>query len=199
MVTPLVLLVAAATAGGPEHPATLEGVWAALAEASALRASFQQTQHRRLFSRPLESAGTVTLQRPDRLRWEVDTPSPSVFVMRGSDVAVTYPALGVTESLSLRDRPELLSLARALTVWMQADLEQVRASYEVSLEGRTATLVPRDPALARWVSRVELTVAPEGRHVQRLALHEPDGDRVEIGFSRVELDPTLAPAAFTLP
>ena len=48
-----------------------------------LQASFVQTRHSSMLTKDLVSEGRLVLQSPDRIRWEVLKPYPSVFVSTG--------------------------------------------------------------------------------------------------------------------
>jgi outer membrane lipoprotein-sorting protein len=48
-----------------------------------LQASFVQTRHSSMLTKDLRSEGRLVLQSPDRIRWEVLRPYPSVFVSTG--------------------------------------------------------------------------------------------------------------------
>ena len=48
-----------------------------------LQADFVQTRHSQMLTKDLVSEGTVALQSPDKLRWEVQKPYRSVFVTEG--------------------------------------------------------------------------------------------------------------------
>jgi outer membrane lipoprotein-sorting protein len=48
-----------------------------------LQASFIQTRHSSMLTKDLRSEGRLVLASPDRIRWEVERPYPSVFVSIG--------------------------------------------------------------------------------------------------------------------
>jgi outer membrane lipoprotein-sorting protein len=48
-----------------------------------LQASFVQTRHSSMLTKDLKSEGRLVLASPDRIRWEVERPYPSVFVSTG--------------------------------------------------------------------------------------------------------------------
>ena len=48
-----------------------------------LQASFTQTRHSSMLTKDLMSEGRMVLASPDRIRWEVQKPYPSVFVSSG--------------------------------------------------------------------------------------------------------------------
>ena len=59
-----------------------------------LQASFTQTRHSPMLTKDLKSEGRVVLASPDRIRWEVLKPYPSVFVSSGE--GDSFAPLGMT-------------------------------------------------------------------------------------------------------
>jgi outer membrane lipoprotein-sorting protein len=55
-------------------PPEAVSAWAELDRVSRLRARFEQVQHRSVLSRPLVSTGTLSFERPNRVRWGSRSP-----------------------------------------------------------------------------------------------------------------------------
>ena len=146
--------------------------------------------------------GTVTgfeglpFQRPGKLRWEVQAPAASTFVIDGAEITAAFPKLGVVEQISLQSTPELIGVVEGLTVWLRADAASVRTDYDAHWQEGELVLAPKRDDLARWVRRFELTLSEDGRHVARVELFEPDGDRVVMEFTDVRLDGPVESSEF---
>lgn len=182
----------------PEAVAT----WAELDRVQRLRAHFEQVQYRSVLSRPLASTGTLSFERPNQVRWEVERPARSLFVMNGTNVGTALPDLGHRESIDLAASPEAARFVQGLMVWLGGDLAAVQRDYTaVWKSGPPAVLVltPRDPALVRLLASITLTLGGSPPQIERVVLVEPGGDRVEITFSAIERDPVLPDGTFVLP
>ncbi len=179
----------------PEALAT----WARMAEVNRLQADFVQVRYSRLLSKPFSSSGTLRFERPGRLAWTVEEPSPSTFVMDGTRVGMWYPDLGVREEIDLSGSPETARLVQGMMIWLGGDLDQVTEQYEFSWTAPTATLTPKETSMKVIVDRLELTIGGEPPLVTAVVIHEPDGDRVEITLQNVQIDPALPANAFDLP
>jgi len=154
-----------------------------------------------LLSKPLESKGVLAFARPDRLRWEVTSPAPSLFVVDGTKVGMAYPQLGVSDEIDLAAQPDMARLTRALTVWLGADLDTVLADYTLAWQDgppAMATLTPRDPTLGKLMANLELTITGDPPRVEQVRIVEPDGDSVEIRLQEVHILPSLPPETFRL-
>lgn len=181
-----------------EEP-VLSEVFARLSSPDTVQAEVTQTQHRQILGRPLVSTGSLAFARPDKLRWQVDSPARSVFVVQGDRVTTALPDLGRSETLRVGDQPQITALIESLTVWLHADAEQVAAHYDASWQDDHVQLIARDPELSRWIERFELYLQEDGRAVQRVVMHEPDGDRSELVFQSVRLDEPVPDEVFELP
>lgn len=185
-----------------ELPEEARSVWAELDAVDTVKARFEQVQHRRILSKPLVSTGTLAFARPAQVRWEMETPVRSVFVMSGSRVSTSMPDFGHSETMDLAASPEATRLVRGLMVWLGGDLAEVERDYEVAWTSgppHLAVLTPRDPALEQILKQIELTIGGAPPAVQRVVLHEPSGDRVEITFRDIALGGQLPPETFSTP
>lgn len=194
----LSLALVGLAAGAAVSP-DLEAAFAAMAQVKSLQASFTQVQTRQVLSRPLESSGTLAFTRPDRLRWEVTSPAPSLFVLEGTLVGNWWPQLGVREEVDLGERPEVRRTVEAMMVWLQADLAAVQRDFTVTWTAPVARLVPRAEPLNALIHHLDLTVSGAPPRVETVVIAEPDGDRVEIRLTDVVLDPVLPDGTFRLP
>ncbi|MEQ1504194.1 MAG: outer membrane lipoprotein carrier protein LolA [Myxococcota bacterium] len=198
-----VLAAAPVVAASPAPlPAEAVSVWSELDRVQRLRARFEQVQHRSILAAPLVSTGTLEFARPARVRWEVDAPVRSVFVLDGTTIGTALPDLGHRESIDLGSNPDAARLIQGLMVWLGGDLEAVRRDYTVvwrSGPPRVVTLTPIDPTLTKLLASIELTIDGAPAEIRRVVLTEPSGDRVEIALSAIERDPVLPAGAFALP
>jgi outer membrane lipoprotein-sorting protein len=80
-------------AGAAEDPATalLDRVQKRYDGIRDVRARFQQTSRVAALGREDESRGAVVIARPGRMRWEYETPEPSVLVIDGEAVRLYSP------------------------------------------------------------------------------------------------------------
>ncbi len=192
----------AATTTAADLPAQAHQTWQAMMAVQRLTARFEQVRHSSLLATPLISTGQLAFQRPDRLRWTVRTPAPSDFVMQGSKVGMLWPDLGLREELDLAATPEAAQIVHAMMTWLGGDLDQLLADYAVEWVGGTPAVVrltPRGGGLSAVLEQVELEVAGSPPVVRRIRMTEPGGDRVEIRFEDLQLDPALPPETFQLP
>ncbi len=201
-------LIAASSFAADDLPPEAVAVWDAMSAVRGLEARFEQSRSTALLAQPLVSTGTLRFVRPDKLAWVVQTPGRSTMVVSGSQVAMSYPELGVYEQLDLAGDPDAERLVRSMMVWLAGDLEQVTQDYGVAWAAapaggpdgalHLATLTPKDSTMAALVGSLDLTIGGEPLRVLAVTMHEPDGDRVDITMHDVRLDPDFPDDAFSI-
>jgi hypothetical protein len=123
------------------------------------------------------------------------------FVSNGTTTwEITQMSVGDAEER--KSRPAADDLLARTFACLRLDLAQLRRDYAIELAagagGRELRLRPSDPALARSIARIVLTLDAAGRPV-RLVLDEPSDNRHRLVISSFTDDPQLAPAWFATP
>ena len=123
-----------------------------------LQLSFVQTRHSPMLAKDLRSEGRMVLAAPDRIRWEVLKPYPSVFVFSG-ELAIAgrrfrmptekdFTATALEgEDLSVRLVPvrrDLKSLFREIIVHADKQSLQIRSALLISPDGDWTLLEFKD-------------------------------------------------------
>lgn len=172
----------------------VEGVRQRLADAPVARGEFEQRKTVQGFKHALVSRGDYLVARDRGVVWRTREPFASTLVVTRERL-VTHQADGrVVSRLEARDEPALRMVNEMLFALMAADLaslvQRFRVDGSLQAEGWRLLLEPRDAALARWVTRIEL----EGdRHVRELRLREAQGDESVIRFSAQSVANALTP------
>lgn len=110
----------------------------------------------------------------------------------------------VGEAEQLKKRPAADDLLARTFACLRLDLPQLRRDYAVELVAATTAgerelrLVPSDPAVARDIARIVLTLDAAGRPV-RLLVEEPSDNVHRLKLSAFADDPQLGPAWFATP
>lgn len=158
-----------------------------LAAEPVLRGAFEQRKTIRGFRQPLVSSGEFVVARQRGVLWRTTHPFPSTLVVTPDRVVARQADGSVARRLSAGEEPAVRAISETLFGVMAADLGTLSRRFEVAdgeLKGRDGwriVLQPRDPALARWVQRVEL----EGdRLLHVVRLQESGGDATIIRMTR---------------
>ena len=171
----LALLAGAESAGAADFD--LAGLMSLLKNQKPGKAIFHETKHIAILERPVESTGELLFTPPDRLekrstglnaeRMVVDRETLSV--ERGSRKQV----------LALRDHPQVAVFIESIRGTLAGDRASLEKTYNLKVEGDAQrwrlVLTPRDPQLARIVSRIAIS-GMQGQ-VRRMEIDQADGDR----------------------
>jgi len=163
-------------------PQLLQDVRERLTTEPVVRGSFEQRKTVKGFRHPLVSTGDFVVSRQRGVLWRTLAPFASTLVVTSDRVLARQADGSVTRRLSANDEPAVRALSETLLAVMAADLSVLAQRFRIEgdLVGRDAwrlQLTARDPAMARWVQRVEL----EGdRYLRTVRLSEGSGDVTQI-------------------
>ena len=176
------LPLAVAHAGEADDAKLAERI-ARLRAQGALEREFVETKQLALLAAPLESRGVMAFTPPDRLRWEIREPEPSLLEVAGDVVRLSKPG-AKTRRLDLASEPGARGLVDAVRLLLAGELAALRRDYELELSENGAhwrlSLTPRAAPLRRIVARLELTGAQDAP--RELLLEFSNGDRSRVVF-----------------
>jgi len=187
----LILYSGPATAAPQVEDQALNSFLARITEAASQVNSFscKFTQKRRIsiFKREITFSGILAVQRPDRLRWQVLSPLPSVMLLDGSRgrqcQGEQEPRLFDTAS-----DPVMGIVARQLWSWLSGDYPRLRDSYKIGLAGpETIRLEPIDPGMTAIVSAITVRFSPQSLQPEMVLISESSGDQTTLNFSGYRL------------
>jgi hypothetical protein len=158
---------------------------AELAATAQIRGKFIQRRYLSGLPRPLVSSGEFTLAREQGILWHTLEPFASEFLLTPHGMTLRD---GTTEThLPNTERPALKTALEMFLAIFALDVERLAGSFELyglnDGDRWQVGLRPRDGGLAQVFERAVIT---GDRHVQRIELESPGGDRTEIEFSDVE-------------
>lgn len=174
-----------------EDSARLAGL---LADTSAYRADFEQVVMNRFGETLQTSTGRMHLQRPGRLRWEVNDPYPQLVLADGNSLWVYDPDL---EQASVR--PLAAAIEGSPAVFLTGMTDDVASHFEVRRAepavpgGLCFVLAPKDQTSV--LQDATLTFSAEGVLVG-LDIVDHLGQTTRIGFKAAELNPVLESTLF---
>ena len=166
-------------------------VTSAIASLAGFRAEFRQTVTDANGEQTQSAAGTVSMARPGRFRWDYREP-PQVIVSDGTTVWLYDADLAL---VTVRPAAETLSGTPALLLAGDADIAR---EFEMrdggSADGLEWTLLrPRDAE----ADFSELAVGIADGELRRMALTDRLGQTTRLEFSRIERNPRFEASTFT--
>ena len=176
--------------------------WAAFRDAAralkSVKASFRQEKHMKILARPLVSEGRFLFQRPDSIRWEYEKPIASALLAHGGDVR-RWVRKGADWIPDVSAQVESMRVVLAeIGLWVTGRFEESRF-FEARRDPErpnVVMLVPKQPELARFLSRVVVTLGATPGVLASIELREGPDTSTRILFHDVEVDAVLPARRF---
>lgn len=173
-----------------------EGVRARLAPVTVLRGEFSQEKRVKGFRNPLRSSGAFLLSRDKGVVWSTRAPFASTLVLTSAQLSVRQ-ADGSRQALA-GGTGRAAALANSLMLALVAgDVATLSNRFKLTETLRpdgtwTLQLVPREAAMRKAITRIELSGATQ---VTAVRIEEAGGDRTDLVFTGLRNEPaTLSPA-----
>lgn len=190
-----------APAPAPVAPAVIDPVVAKVQKfyegVNTLKASFVQTSTLSTLSKKEVQQGVLYLSKPGKMRWEFQQPSERLFVSDGKTLFIYSKA---DNQVIVQEMKEQAAVAVNFLLGMgdlNKDFTVVAApEAEYSRPGRTAlSLVPKQQGSS--VSRLVLSVDNQSGMLQEAWTLDPMGNKTQLTFSNVQVNPTVDAGLFT--
>lgn len=182
--------------------ATLTEVRAARASLKTLKGPFTQERTIGLLATKVKSTGTLTMVRPDRLRWELAPPDEVVYWVGPDGFAYK----------NARSQGRIPTAAGKLAAAMEdvrlvlgGDLDLLRKRYDLALVSKTpdevsfaATPKPGAGAAAQ-MQKILFSLGKDRATPTRATLVETERDKTDIVFGAMQRDVAIDPAFVRAP
>jgi outer membrane lipoprotein-sorting protein len=166
-------------------------------------ADFVQTRTLKSLSEPLVASGHLSFNAPNRFRWEIIHPSPTIAVRAASELLVIYPRLKRAERYPLTGTAagpwrDTLALLEAGFPRTQADLEsRFRIqSQTVTNEVCELALQPKSSSARRMMPLLKIVFATNDFSLRATELQFADGSTMRNDFTNSIFNPKLNESLF---
>lgn len=182
----LVACVARAESGAVQLGSLLQGI-------ASLQGSFEQQSFDTKGKLTQKLSGDMQVKRPGFFRWETRSPSHQLIVANGNTVWIYDPEL---EQATRQKMDHQVGNTPALL--LSGDTRQLDAAFSISAakspQGDDVfTLQPHD----REAVFASLVVSFHGRELTTMNLHDNLGQKTEIRFNHIKVNPSIAASQFT--
>ena len=153
---------------------------------TTLQFRFVMTRHSSLLTEDLVSRGRAAFAFPDKVRWEVEQPNPSLFVLDGAAVTDRRQQTLLRNVAKLSDKGLINETDFTVTVYASPSQWQV-------------DLVPLRRDLAQMFSLITLLTDPVTGDLRSVVLTETGGDTMDLQLLSVVKGQKVDPALFQAP
>jgi len=163
----------------------------------SIQADFIQEKHLKILTHPLVSKGTFTFQTPQSLRWEYQTPIPSILLMYGGKVKKFIARDGRLVEDGGMQLGAMQVVMTEISKWLDGRFSDSDMFVVTFPDKQTIVLTPRDQALAGMINRIELKVADVGGLLDSVTLFEGPDSYTKMIFKNRVLNKTIPVSLFT--
>ncbi len=170
----------------------------ARAGVTTLTGPFTQERSIGLLAAKVRSTGTLTLVRPDRLRWELAPPDEAIYWVTPDGLAYRSPTgQGKVPAASQKATAALADLR----ILLGGDLNELRGRYD--LRGSCPEHAPfvlhatPKPGVEAPFQDMTFTLAPDLIAPETVTITEGPRDRTEIRFGTLRVNAPVPPSAMT--
>ncbi len=197
--TATIVLVALLAAGASDTSAVLKSLEKAGRALKTMQASFLETKVIVLLDEKQERRGTVMMHIPGRLRWNYETPQPSVLVIKQDRFARYIPSSNQVFRGSARGEADLLVGFGPGAAGLGKRYQVVLVGEE-AVDGRGTHVLDLTPKAGQsgLFSGIRLWVDKDRSIPLQTRLTEPTGDHTTIRFEKVRINEPLPAKAFDL-
>ena len=172
-------------------------------KAGSLEAKFQQEVFQASLARTKTSTGTLALQAPNRIHWEVNEPEPSLTVSNGKKLWYYTPGAGAAGQVVVRPASQIATQPLFRILMGSADLTKEflverQERIEGIVPGRAVTKVTLRPKrVKRWGDMERVTLTTESNYlISEVLIQGAAGNRTKITLQNQRLGTKLSPKLF---
>ena len=168
----------------------------------SLRASVSQEKHLTLLKKQINVEGTVTIAKPDRLRWDMVRPERAITVVDGENMTVYHPDKKEAQVRALSDSPIASNAMSFFVAFMSGSLGEIEKKFMLQIfrqDGRLIfKLTPLSGMAGKYLSSVTIQYEEATGLPQEFEMTTPKGDRTVTRLTNIRTNPALKPETFKL-
>ena len=155
----------------------LQQLMDALAQNKSGRATFVETKHLAVLSKPVESSGELVFTAPDRLEKRTLKPKPESLTVNADELLVERGTQKYR--LKLQSYPELAAFIVSVRGTLAGDRKALESVYRLNLEGTasrwTLQLQPLTEAMQATIRTIRIDGVQD--QLNKIEIIQADGDR----------------------
>ncbi|MFA7344885.1 MAG: outer membrane lipoprotein carrier protein LolA [Terrimicrobiaceae bacterium] len=167
-----------------------------LSTVQTLKVDFVQEKHLEILERKLVLKGRITLQKPDKIAWRVQSPIRYGLVIQGATLRQWSEDTQGIQQFSLAGNPVFSAAVKQLQSWFSGNYLVLAREFDVAVPSGSPLVLeftPRAGSPSREViRRIVMRFGEDERFLDRLEVAETGGDTMSITFSDPSLNPPLA-------
>ena len=165
----------------------------------SVRADFTQEKQLPILAHPILSTGQFAFQAPDSLRWEYFSPIHTVLLMdEGSTRKFVQRGGKFTEEHGM-GVDSMQIVLQEITGWLDGEITDTATFQVQSKDHDLIILAPKEEALTKIISRIELKLLGSSGLMESVTLFEGPGSFTRMVFSDGVLNEQISASRFSEP
>jgi outer membrane lipoprotein-sorting protein len=165
-------------------------------------ASVSQEKQLTALKKKVVVEGTVTMAKPNMLKWDVIKPERSLTVIDGETMTVYHPDIKEAQVYTLSENLIARNAMSFFSIAMSGDLAEMEERFSVSIfknDGEVVfRLVPTSKIVGRYLAAVVIHYDEETALPKGFEMSTPKGDKTITRLTNIKVNPDLGPAVFQL-
>lgn len=165
-----------------------------------ISATFSQEKHLSIFSKTIDSQGTMSFKAPSNLRWSYTVPYSYEIVIKNETISINDGGKVNTFDLSSSEKfGEINQLILNSITGKILDDERFTTSYYENATFQLVALKPKAQDISGFISEIQLFIDPKVKQVSKIKIVESASDYTVIKFSNQILNQPIADGIFNTP
>lgn len=165
-----------------------------------IRANFQQEKHLSIFSKTIDSEGTMAFKSPDKLKWAYTNPYNYVIQIKDQTITINDDGKANTFDLSASEKfSDINRLILNSITGKILDDDRFTTQYFENANTWLVVLIPKDAEIRKYMNVIQIYIAKKDKQVSGIKLIESETDFTLINFSNQVLNKPIADDVFDTP
>jgi outer membrane lipoprotein-sorting protein len=163
-----------------------------------------QTRTLKSLTQPLTAYGHVWFEAPNRFRWELTNPVPSIAVRGPEEMLVIYPRIKHAEryALGAEQAGQWRDIMKLLDAGFPRNEADIHSQYNILSQQVTGdvcelTLQPKSAGARKLMPQIKIAFSTKDSSLTSTELKMADGSTMRNDFKNTELNPKIDQSLFT--
>jgi len=180
--------------------ALLNSIGKKVSDFTSLKTDFTQEKEMAMFKQKLVLKGRITLQKPGKIAWHVDSPVRYSVLITDTFIRQWDEDTNKVQEISLAKNPIFQNVLNQLSVWFSGEYGSLLAVNEVQVKQSDPLVlefIPLEKNISKKVIKsITITFREDQKYLKRIQIREVSGDVTTITFTNTRLNAPLNNADF---
>lgn len=164
-------------------------------QSDTLMATFTQVNESKALKSKKTSHGVISIKRPNKIRWETQSPEPSIFISDGKTFWFYTPPFDESENGQLVVKKASENQSKLAATLLGGSFSVAKEMKIQQKMKNRFELIPK-PGTAGDIVSAEVVIDPTKLLIEKLVLTHAEGNRSEITLEKILLGGTVDDSMF---